>query len=305
MLKNARLYKDENGYIWHVKSDGTAMQYPTFTHHDKPAKGAYEEVSLLHTCSTPVADCLYLAVLDNEKTTLVVAEATYKASYETTYKPSCFDIFTGDCIAGNFTLLPVPNLICGHEYVVNGDVMTLDYYDDESKTFVFLPDNTELGACVKIAQICDVKEVPKMPKMYEIWKDENGKAHGRDCKTGRVFAIETNTFDNVDFYAHNVQAGDTVYIKNAMNLYPRASATIRKAAKDLNDNTVMLRYAYGYTPSNLALQGNWTVIWTDATCVVIERENNRDYPPDYPPMVLCTMKSNLAIKGAESDSKRG
>ena len=134
---------------------------------------------------------------------------------------------------------------------------------------------------------------------YEIWKDENGLAHGRDCKTGRVFAIAVEVFDDVDMYAHDVRAGDTVYIKNATNLYPCASATISKAAKDLNDNSVAVRYAYGYTPNNLALQGGWTVIWTDATCAVIERENNRGYSP----MVLCTTKSNLTIKGMESDSK--
>lgn len=291
MLKNARLYKDENGYIWHVKSDGTAMQYPTFTHHDKPAKGAYEEVSLLNHSSTRVSDDLYLTIVKGRSKMLVVAEDAHKAA--------CFDIFTGDCFVGNFDLFPVANLICGHEYVVNDDVMTLDYYDDESKTFVFLPDSTDLGACVKIAQICGVKEAPKMPKMYEIWKDENGQSHGRDCKTGRVFAIGANTFDNVDMCAHDVRVGDTVYIKNANNLYPSALTTISKAAKELNDNTVMLRFAYGYTPSNLALQGEWSVIWTDTVHAVIERKNNKDYLP----LVLCTTKSNLTIKGTESDSK--
>ena len=139
-----------------------------------------------------------------------------------------------------------------------------------------------------------------MPKMYEIWKDENGKAHGRDCKTGRVFTIGTNTFDNVYMCAHDVRVGDTVHIKNANDLYPNALTTISKAAKELNDNAVMLRYAYGYTPSNIALQGDWSVIWTDATCAVIERENNKYYLP----IILCTMKTNLAIKGAESDFKR-
>ena len=152
----------------------------------------------------------------------------------------------------------------------------------------------------EIAQICDVKEVQKMPKMYEIWKDENGEAHGRDCKTGRVFTIGTNTFDNVDMCAHDVRVGDTVHIKNANDIYPNALTTISKAAKELNDNAVMLRYAYGYTPSNIALQGDWSVIWTDATCAVIERENNKYYLP----IILCTMKTNLAIKGAESDFKR-
>ena len=101
------------------------------------------------------------------------------------------------------------------------------------------------------------KEVPKMPKMYEIWKDENGEAHGRDCKTGRVFTIGTNTFDNVDMCAHDVRVGDTVHIKNANDLYPNALTTISKAAKELNDNAVMLRYAYGYLPRNIAVQGDW------------------------------------------------
>lgn len=292
MLKNARLYKDENGYIWHVKSDGTAMQYPTFTHHDKPAKGAYEEVSLLNHSSVSVSDSLYLAIFDDGKTTLAVAEDSYKSA--------CFDVFTGECIMQDFTLFPVPNLICGHEYVVKGDVLTLDYYDDVSKTFVFLPSSMELGACVRIEQICGVKEVSKMPKMYEIWKDENGKAHGRDCKTGRVFAIETSTFDDVDMCAHDIQMGDTVYIKNANDIYTNALTTISKAAKDLNDNAVLLQYAYGYTPSNPALKGDWSVIWTDAECAVIERADIKYYLP----IVLCTMKTNLTIKGAENDSKR-
>ncbi len=289
MLKNERLYKDGRGYIWHVKSDGTAMQYPTFTHHDKPAKGAYEEVSLLNHSSVRVSDSLYLAMLDDGRTTLAVAEDAYKSA--------CFDVFTGECIVKDFTLFPVANLICGHEYAVNSDVMTLDYYDDESKTFVFLPSSTDLGRCLKIEQICGVKEVSKM---YEIWKDENGKAHGRDCKTGRVFAIETSTFDNVDMCAHDIQMGDTVYIKNANNIYPNALTTISKAAKDLNDNAVMLRYAYGYTPSNLALKGDWSVIWTDAECAVIERADIKYYLP----IVLCTMKTNLTIKGTEGNSKR-
>ena len=292
MLKNARLYKDEKGYIWHVMEDGTAMQYPTFTHHDKPAEGTYTEVSQLYTFSTPVTDCLYLAVLGNGKTTLVVAETIYKAS--------CFDIFTGDWVAGDFELFPVANLICGHTYIVNGKEMTLDYYDDESQTFVFLPNSTGLGACVKVHQICGVKEVPKMPKMYEIWKDENGEACGRDCKTGRVFTIGAYTFDSVDNYAHDVQVGDTVYIKNANRLYPRAADTISRAAKELNKPAIAVRYAYGYTPNNIALTGDWTVLWTDVTSAVIERKNNKDYPP----IVLCTAKSNLGIKGTESDSKR-
>lgn len=292
MLKNARLYKDGNGYIWHVMEDGTAMQYPTFTHHDKPATGAYKEISQLDTFSTPVTDCLYLAVLGNGKTTLVVAEATYKAS--------CFDIFTGDWVAGDFELFPVANLICGHEYIVNGKEMTLDYYDDESETFVFLPNNTELGACVKVHQICGVKEVPKMQKKYEVWKDENGEAHGRDCKTGRVFTIGAYTFDSVDRYARDVQVGDTVYIKNARNVYSYSYTTICLAAKELNDDTVLLRYAYGYTPNTTEAQENWTVLWTDAVYAVIEQEA-RDVRHS---IILCVPKSNLAIEGTESDSKR-
>lgn len=134
---------------------------------------------------------------------------------------------------------------------------------------------------------------------YEIWKDENGLAHGRDCKTGRVFAIAVEVFDDADMYAHDVLVGDTVYIKSENNLYPSALVIISKAAKALNDNSVRLRYAYGYTPSNLALQGEWSVIWTDAVHAVIERKNNKDYLP----LVLCTTKSNLTIKGTESDSK--
>lgn len=292
MLKNARLYKDGKGYIWHVMEDGTAMQYPTFTHHDKPATGTYKEVSQLNTFSTPVTDCLYLAVLGNGKTTLVVAENIYKAS--------CFDIFTGDWVAGDFELFPVANLICGHEYIVDGKEMTLDYYDDESETFVFLPNGTELGACVKLAQICGVKEVPKMPKMYEIWKDKNGQACGRDCKTGRVFEIGAYTFDNVDRCAHDVQAGDTVYIKNESNICPYSITTISKAAKELNDDTVLLRYAYGYMPSMTEPQEGWTVLWTDIAYAVIERKTrNVCYS-----ILLCVPKSNLGIKGSESDSKR-
>lgn len=277
MLKNARLYKrNENGYIWHVKSDGTAMQYPTFTHHDTKAKGVYKEVSLLNTCSIPVSDCLYLAVLDNEKTTLVVAEATYKASYETTYKASCFDIFTGDCITGNFTLFPVPNLICGHEYVVNGDVMTLDHYDDEIKTFVFLSDNTELGACVKIAQICDVKEVPKMPKMYEIWKDENGEAHGRDCETGRTFVISEETFERVEYCAKKPRVGDIVYINNLTGVKPYEVTFVQNIAKRLNDDLLMLRYAYGYYPNFDTRDQNqrlWKVLYVGTAHSLIEEHS--------------------------------
>lgn len=134
---------------------------------------------------------------------------------------------------------------------------------------------------------------------YEIWKDENGLAHGRDCKTGRVFTIGRNTFDNVDFYAHYIQTGDTVYIKNESNICPYALATISKAAKDLNDNAVMLRYAYGYMPAMAEPQESWTVLWIDATHAVVEKEGTDIRNP----IILCVPKSNLAIKGAESDSK--
>ena len=269
MLKNARLYKrDENGYIWHVKSDGTAMQYPTFTHHDTKAKGVYKEVSLLNHSSMRVSDTLYLAILDNGKTTLVVAEDAYKSA--------CFDIFTGDCFIGNFTLFPAANLICGHEYVVNGAVMTLDYYDDESKTFVFLPDNTELGACVKIAQICDVKEVPKMPKMYEIWKDENGEAHGRDCETGRTFVISEETFERVEYCAKKPRVGDIVYINNLTGVKPYEVTFVQNIAKRLNDDLLMLRYTYGYYPNFDTRDQNqrlWKVLYVGTAHSLIEEHS--------------------------------
>lgn len=212
MLKNARLYKDGNGYIWHVKSDGTAMQYPTFTHHDKSARGAYEEVSLLNHSSVRVSDSLYLAVLGDGRTTLAVAEDSYMSA--------CFDVFTGECTVKNFTLFSVANLICGHEYVVNGDVMTLDYYDDESKTFVFQPSSMELGACVRIEQICGVKEVSKMPKEYKVWKTENGEFYGCDCETGHTFVIGEETFEIVKYYATKPRVGDIVYINNLTGVKP-------------------------------------------------------------------------------------
>ena len=163
MLENARLYKDEKGNIWHVMEDGTAMQYPTFTHHDKPAKGLYIEVSLLHLVSTPVGDNLYLAMLDNGKTTLVVAEAFNKAS--------CFDIFTGDCIVGNFDLFPVANLICGHEYMIRGHKMTLVHFREEAQGFSFIDDkdgNCDSSAFIGVHQIRCVKEMQKMPREYKV-----------------------------------------------------------------------------------------------------------------------------------------
>lgn len=139
---------------------------------------------------------------------------------------------------------------------------------------------------------------------YEIWKDENGLAHGRDCKTGRVFAIAVEVFDDVDMYAHDVRAGDAVCIKNANNICPTALAIISKAAKDLNDNAVMLRYAYGYIPgvpgkAKAMVHAVWSVLWTNDDYAVIERDNNSGDCP----IVLCTTKSNLTIKGTESDSK--
>lgn len=134
---------------------------------------------------------------------------------------------------------------------------------------------------------------------YEIWKDENGLAHGRDCKTGRVFAIETRVFDNVNMRAHDVLVGDAVYIKNSNCIYPNATATIYKAAKELNDESVMLLYAYGYMPDKATIRGVWSVLWTNGYYAVIERDNNSG---DYP-IVLCVAKSNLTIKDAESDSK--
>lgn len=60
MLENARLYKDEKGQIWHVKSDGTAVKYPQFEVYAEIPKGVYEEISF-EEHGIDVSDELYLA----------------------------------------------------------------------------------------------------------------------------------------------------------------------------------------------------------------------------------------------------
>lgn len=46
MLKNKRLYRDESGQVWHIKSDGKVVKYPQFEEFPEAPKGEYEEIPL-------------------------------------------------------------------------------------------------------------------------------------------------------------------------------------------------------------------------------------------------------------------
>lgn len=120
------------------------------------------------------------------------------------------------------------------------------------------------------------KEVPKMPKMYEIWKDENGEAHGRDCETGRTFVISEETFERVEYCAKKPRVGDIVYINNLTGVKPYEVTFVQNIAKRLNDDLLMLRYTYGYYPNFDTRDQNqrlWKVLYVGTAHSLIEEHS--------------------------------
>ena len=114
-----------------------------------------------------------------------------------------------------------------------------------------------------------------MPKMFEIWKEQNGETKGRDCKTGREFPISENVFGYVERYSKEPKVGDAVYIHNAQGIYPYEVCYVLTAARDLPDSKddILLYYAYGLRPTPAHVE-------TDNMRLVVNKDCLTIYPPE-------------------------
>lgn len=307
MLKHARLYKDANGQVWHIKSDGTAMKYPQFEEYSEAPKGAYEEIPCL---GRDVSDDLFLAQLHASSFTKSYICAVLQYNAENKEAGFIFDVLKCKWITADYMyeLFPVANFKRGAKYMVRGHEATFDFYSSSQDGFYFTLDEfkeNQTRAFVKVHQICCVKEVPKMPKMFEVWKDDNGETKGRDCKTGREFLISEYTFDTVEDYSKAPKIGDTVYINSNAGVCPHEIFFVQDAARRLPESKddILLYYAYGHRPTP-------TPVETDKTRWIVEYTRGLDRralicgrTAGFCNMRLVVNKDCLTIVPPESDSK--
>lgn len=161
MLKNARLYKDGDGYIWHVKSDGTAVKYPQFEVYSETPKGVYEEIPF-EEHGIDVSDELYLAERYFSYHLCVIPQ------HEEDFgcADNAFDVLSGEWIhlyGIDWILFDVVNLEKGAKYVVEKKEMIFIRYRKEDDAFVFRNDTSATlflrYLALQIYQIKDIKEV--------------------------------------------------------------------------------------------------------------------------------------------------
>lgn len=172
MLKRKRLYRDTNGQVWHVKSDGKAIKYPQFAVYAEMSKGAYEEIPYKEQ-GIEVSDKLYLAVRYFSYHLCVIpqCEEDFGGVYH------AFDVLSGEWIylyGIDWILFDVVNLEKGAKYVVEKKEMIFIRYRKEDDTFVFRNDtSTELFLryiTLQIYQITDIKEVSNVKRVQGLKK---------------------------------------------------------------------------------------------------------------------------------------
>lgn len=152
-----------------------------------------------------------------------------------------------------------------------------------------------------INQIDNIKEVLKMPKEYKIWKTEDGGLYGRDRKTGRTFKINTETFERIEYFAKQPKVGDIVYINNLMGIKPYNINFVQDVAERLNDDLLMLRYAYGYYPSFDTRDQSkrlWKVLYVGISNSIIEERS-----AGTPAMICVCDNDSLTLSENQADDE--
>ena len=303
MLKRKRLYKDTKGQVWHVKSDGKAVRYPQFAVYTEIPKGAYEEISYKEH-GVDVSDKLYLANQRFSYHLCIVAQ------YEEDFGNAdyVFDVLSGEWVylyGIDWILWDVVGLEKGTKYVVEKKEMTFVRYRKEDGAFVFRDDtSTELFLPyldLRVYQITDIKEVSHMSKEYKVWKTENGELYGRDCETGRTFVISEETFERVEYCAKQPRVGDIVYINNFTGVKPYEITFVQDFAKRLNDDLLMLRYAYGYYPNFDTRDQSkrlWKVLYVGITNSIIEEHSMGNRP-----MICVCDNDSLTVSENQEDDE--
>ena len=166
MLKRKRLYREVDGQIWHVKSDGTMVMLPDFVQSDKPPFGECEEIGLNSwTRNISVSDNVYLAKKFAEQDQNTCIDARLVLFPCDDFNGWAFDIVRGTWVDDitNYALSPLVNLKQGNVYEFYGKRIKFIAFRSYTKTFMFF--NGFKFIDVKIAQSCDIKEIPKHPKV--------------------------------------------------------------------------------------------------------------------------------------------
>lgn len=282
ILKRKRLYKDVTGQVWHVKSDGKAVKYPQFEEFQEVPTGTYEEILYSKYKGVEVHDKLHLAEGYDGSFPIVKLCIVMSDSEKLGRTTSVFNVIACEWEVGtqSYDLLSVVNLKKGAKYIVKKKEMTFLRYQKEDNTFVFchhpITGTSILCMVIHINQINDIKEVLKMSKEYKVWKTENGELYGRDCETGRTFVVTQETFERVEYFAKRPRVGDIVYINNLTGVKPYETGFVQDFAKCLNDDLLMLKYAYGYYPNFDTRDQSkrlWKVLYVGISSSIIEEHS--------------------------------
>ena len=159
MLKGKRLYRDKSGTLWHLRSDGSGITYPTFVAENKfPSMlDGYEEIVpndfYNKSSGVDLKDQLYLCeYTENHSVSLLAVEDT---CINTERNFLAYNIMN-DSWLNDFhdcKLFPMPDLIPGCEYQYWGSTVIFDCYDSRYNRFVFW-NNYEEQVNLKINELC-------------------------------------------------------------------------------------------------------------------------------------------------------
>lgn len=272
MLKRNRLYKDANNIIYHVLTDGSIRTYPDF----KIITTVDESTLFPEAHEVDVYDTLYCDPVHDRE--LICVERTWF------YREGCclgYDIFNHEWVdvevfwLGEFKVV---DLVPRHKYIVDNIKMIFDHFDTVNKEFRFVS-RYENYICVKPEKIYLVKDVEKIEERFEVGRFY-GDYFGRNSKTDRTFNIPERLYLELKAKCDCPQQHDIVYVNNPNGIHITAMDFVKRAAKKLHNDTVMLRYAYGMVPELETEDHNkklWKVLYVDADMsLIVEHCNNKN-----------------------------
>ena len=271
MLKRQKLYRDTNNTIYHVLTDGSIRTYPDF----KIITTVDESTLFPEARKVDVLDTLYCDPVHDRG--LMCVEQTGL------YKEGCclgYDIFNHQWVDVDVNWLlefKVENLVPSHKYIVDNIEMIFDHFDTVNKEFRFIS-KYENYICVKSKNIYLVEDVEKIEERFEVGCFY-GDYYGINYKTKRSFNVPERLYLELKAKCNCPQQHDIVYVNNSNGIHITAMDFVKKAAKKLHDDTVMLRYAYGMAPELKTEDHNkklWKVLYVDADMSLIAEHCNNE-----------------------------
>lgn len=294
MLKRNRLYKDANNIIYHVRSDGSIITYPDF----KIITTVDEKALFPEPRNIKVHDHLYLDIYNKEE--LICVEDTWM------YRNGCclaYDIFNHEWFDVDIFFISfhkLPDFVLGYKYEINGTEAILERFDVTNKEFRFV-DECETYICVKSKNACVIQETNRMPEQFTIWKTLSGNYRGMNLKTRRLFDVSEHLYLGLKAKCYYPKRGDIVYINDLNGIWPYQTDFVQRCAKELRDNTLMMRYAYGYYPS-LDIRDYdkkpWKVLYTGINSSLIEEHCTGERSM----VCVCDNESLTVLEDQEEDA---